>query len=137
MLLRNGSAACLEQWQVGLDLGATAKAALSVNNIYVSSLAKRSDTIFRYTITDASMQLLYVPVQPHVRGRAKAFIDGVLKPTAVALAGAVLLFYKESGGSGRLLTIAVLALVIVWVVLLVRARGEYVRSLVESLERRR
>src|SRR5947209_20012479 len=119
MLLRNGSAACLEQWQVGLDLGATAKAALSVNNIYVSSLAKGSDTIFRYTINDASMQLLYVPVQPHVRGRAKAFIDGVLKPSSVACAGAVLLLYKHSGGSGRPLTAAVLLLVALWIGLLV------------------
>src|SRR3989475_34195 len=101
------------------------------------SLAKGSDTIFRYTINDASMQLLYVPVAPHVRGRAKAFIDGVLKPTSVAFAGAVLLFYKQSGGRGRPLTAAVLLLVGTWVWLLTRARGEYVRSLVESLERRR
>jgi len=83
------------------------------------------------------MQLLYVPVRPSIRGRAKAFIDGILKPSAVALAGAVLLFYKQSGGQGRPLTVAVLVLVAVWVALLVRARGEYVQSLVESLERRR
>ena len=49
----------------------------------------------------------------------------------------MLLFYKESGGKGRPLTIAVLILVALWIVLLVRARKEYVRSLVESLERRR
>ena len=82
------------------------------------------------------MQLLYVPVQAHVRGRAKAFIDGILKPTAIALTGAVLLFYKQSGGKGRPLTAAVLLLVVLWVLLLMRARAEYVRSLVESLERR-
>src|SRR5438105_3115343 len=82
------------------------------------------------------MQLLYVPVQPTVRGRAKAFIDGIFKPTAIAATGAVLLFYKESGGKGRPLTLAVLLLVALWIVLLVRARKEYVRSLVESLERR-
>src|SRR6267142_3453988 len=62
---------------------------------------------------------------------------GILKPTSVALAGGVLLFYKQWGGGGRPLTGAVLLLVLLWVVLLVRARREYVRSLVESLERRR
>src|SRR3989441_198663 len=125
------------QSPLGLALGSGASAASATPGLFVSSLAKGSDTIFRYTINDASMQLLYVPVAPHVRGRAKAFIDGVLKPTSVAFAGAVLLFYKQSGGRGRPLTAAVLLLVGTWVWLLTRARGEYVRSLVESLERRR
>jgi len=136
VLERYGILASLLPLPVGLALGSGAAAAIPNPGLFVSSLAKGSDTIFRYTINDASMQLLYVPVQPHIRGRAKAFIDGVLKPTAIALAGAVLLFYKQSGGSGRPLTAAVLLLVVLWVLLLVRARGEYVRSLVESLERR-
>src|SRR3954469_11459193 len=137
VLERYGILASLLPLPVGLALGSGAAGAMPNPGLFVSSLAKGSDTIFPYTINDASMQLLYVPVQPYVRGRAKAFIDGILKPTSVALAGAVLLFYKQSGGQGRPLTIAVLALVALWVALLVRARGEYVHSLVESLERRR
>src|SRR6267142_1109105 len=132
-----GILASLLPLPLGLALGSGAAGAMPNPGLFVSSLAKGSDTIFRYTINDASMQLLYVPVQPHVRGRAKAFIDGILKPTSVALAGGVLLFYKQWGGGGRPLTGAVLLLVLLWVVLLVRARREYVRSLVESLERRR
>jgi len=136
VLERYGILASLLPLPVGLAAGSSFAAAVPSPGLFVSSLAKGSDTIFRYTINDASMQLLYVPVQPHVRGRAKAFIDGVLKPTAVALTGAVLLFYKQYGGSGRPLTAAVLLLVVLWVLLLLRARGEYVHSLVESLERR-
>src|SRR2546427_12760124 len=137
LLERYGILASLLPLPLGLALGSGASAASATPGLFVSSLAKGSDTIFRYTINDASMQVLYVPVRPHVRGRAKAFIDGILKPTSVALAGAVLLLYKQSGGSSRPLTLAVLALVVAWVALLTRARGEYVRSLVESLERRR
>ena len=136
VLERYGILASLLPLPVGLAFGSSASALMSTPGLFVSSLAKGSDTIFRYTINDASMQLLYVPVQPHVRGRAKAFIDGVLKPSAIALTGAVLLFYKQSGGKGGPLTAAVLLLVALWVLLLARARGEYVRSLVESLERR-
>lgn len=136
VLERYGILASLLPLPVGLALGSSAAAAMANPGLLISSLAKGSDTIFRYTINDASMQLLYVPVQPHVRGRAKAFIDGVLKPTSIALTGAVLLFYKQSGGSGRPLTVAVMLLVSLWVMLLIRARGEYVHSLVESLERR-
>ena len=136
MLERYGILASLLPLPAGLALGSGFSAAVPNPGLFVSSLAKGSDTIFRYTINDASMQLLYVPVQPHVRGRAKAFIDGILKPLAIAATGAVLYFYKESGGSGRPLTLAVVLLVGLWVVLLVRARAEYVHSLVESLERR-
>src|SRR5204863_6841216 len=137
VLERYGILASLLPPAAGLALGSGFSAAMPNPGLFVSSLAKGSDTIFRYTINDASMQVLYVPVRPHVRGRAKAFIDGILKPTSVALAGAVLLLYKQSGGSSRPLTLAVLALVVAWVALLVRARAEYVHSLVESLERRR
>jgi len=136
LLERYGILASLLPLPAGLALGSGFSAAMPNPGLFIASLAKGSDTIFRYTINDASMQLLYVPVQPSVRGRAKAFIDGVLKPTAIALAGFVLLFYKQSGGQGRPLTLAVLLLVSLWILLLVRARAEYVRSLVESLERR-
>ena len=136
LLERHGILASLLPLPAGLALGSGFSAALPNPGLFVASLAKGSDTIFRYTINDASMQLLYVPVQPSVRGRAKAFIDGILKPTAIALTGVVLLFYKESGGKGRPLTFAVLLLVALWILFLVRARSEYVRTLVESLERR-
>jgi HEAT repeat protein len=136
VLQRYGILASLLPLPLGLALGSGSAAAMATPGLFVSSLAKGSDTIFRYTINDASMQLLYVPVQARVRGRAKAFIDGVLKPTAIALTGAALLFYKQAGGSGRPLAAAVLLLVGLWILLLMRARAEYVRSLVESLERR-
>jgi len=136
LLERHGILAALLPLPAGLALGSGFSAALPNPGLFVASLAKGSDTIFRYTINDASMQLLYVPVQPSVRGRAKAFIDGILKPTAIALTGVMLLFYKQSGGKGRPLTLAVLLLVALWILFLVRARREYVRSLVESLERR-
>src|SRR5213080_5020592 len=100
VLERYGILASLLPLPAGLALGSGFSAAVPNPGLFVASLAKGSDTIFRYTINDASMQLLYVPVQPSVRGRAKAFIDGVLKPTAIALAGFVLLFYKQSGGQG-------------------------------------
>ncbi len=136
VLERFGILASLLPLPTGLALGSLFSAAVPAPGLFVQSLAKGSDTIFRYTINDASMQLLYVPVQPHVRGRAKAFIDGILKPSAIALTGGVLYFYKQSGGAHRSLTLPVLTGVVLWVVLLVQARGEYVKSLVESLERR-
>jgi len=136
MLERYGILASLLPLPVGLALGSGFATAMPNPGLFVQSLAKGSDTIFRYTINDASMQLLYVPVPTHVRGRAKAFIDGVLKPLAIAATGLVLYLFKESGGTHRALAAPVLICVALWIVLLVRARSEYVHSLVQSLERR-
>ncbi|MBS2023088.1 MAG: HEAT repeat domain-containing protein, partial [Deltaproteobacteria bacterium] len=136
VLERYGILASLLPLPAGLALGSTVSAVMANPGLFVQSLAKGSDTIFRYTINDASMQLLYVPVPPHIRGRAKAFIDGILKPSAIALCGLALLIYKERNGSGSALTGVVLLGVTLWILLLVRARAEYVKSLVESLERR-
>src|SRR5438552_5332114 len=72
LLERYGILASLLPLPLGLALGSGTSAASATPGLLVSSLAKGSDTIFRYTINDASMQLLYAPVPPHVRGRAKA-----------------------------------------------------------------
>ena len=50
------------------------------------TVAKGCDNVLRYTVNDASMQLLYVPVPSHQRGRAKAFVDGIID-LAVEAAG--------------------------------------------------
>lgn len=136
VLERYGILASLLPLPAGLALGSSFSAAVPNPGLFVQSLAKGSDTIFRYTINDASMQLLYVPVPPSIRGRSKAFIDGILRPSSIALTGLALLFYKKMGGTGSALTGMVLLGVTLWILLLVKARGEYVKSLVESLERR-
>src|SRR5207237_604358 len=71
LLERYGILASLLPLPLGLALGSGASAASATPGLFVSSLAKGSDTIFRYTINDASMQLLYVPVAPPVRVRAQ------------------------------------------------------------------
>ncbi len=136
VLEKYGILASLLPLPAGLALGATT--GLFHPGLMATTLSKGSDTIFRYTMNDASMQLLYLPVPAQVRGRAKAFIDGILKPLSVTAAGLILLAYKKSENAGNPvpLTITGLLLVTGWIVLLVRARGEYVSSLLHTLERR-
>lgn len=111
-----------------------------------ASLAKGSDSIFRYTINDASMQLLYLPVPAHLRGRAKALIDGILRPIAGVIAGLVLVLLGKAatlgpvdrhGVNDPITTGLVVLLVMVWISLLVRARRHYVASLLDTLQHRR
>jgi len=143
MLERFGILASLLPLPLGLVLGSTV--AFLFPSGWTTSLAKGSDSIFRYTINDASTQLLYVPVPAHQRGRAKALIDGILKPMAGVVAGLLLVGLRSAVNPDPthlhrpdpITTFLVILLVIGWVALLVRGRREYVHSLLDTLQRRR
>ncbi len=144
MLERFGILASLLPLPIGLA-GGTLLAAVWPGG-WAMSLAKGSDSMFRYTLNDASTQLLYVPVPAHQRGRVKAIVDGLLKPLAGVLAGLLLIaigHYEHLGplfhhARGDLATTALIVLFVVgWIALLFPARRQYVRSLLDTLQRRR
>lgn len=144
VLERFGILASLLPLPVGLLFGSFA--GFLSPSVWATSLAKGSDSIFRYTITDASMQLLYLPVPPHLRGRAKALIDGILRPVAGVMAGLLLVVlarvatlgpFDRYGVNDPITTGIVVVLVVVWIALLVRARRHYVASLLDTLQHRR
>lgn len=108
--------------------------------IVAVTLTKGAENTFRYTINDATMQLLYVPVPTHQRGRAKAFIDGILKPVAIGLSGLLILGLSRAFGQRDVamdLAFIDLALLVGWLLLVFSIRSEYVRSLLETLRSRR
>ncbi|MDP7040067.1 MAG: Npt1/Npt2 family nucleotide transporter [Myxococcota bacterium] len=112
------------------------------------SFTKGAENCLRYTVNDATLQLLYLPVPGHLRGRAKAFIDGILKPLAIGGAGLLLALMVGkldntlgiSLGMGfRVYSLSwVVALLLVgWLIALLALRKEYLKSLLDTLERRR
>lgn len=106
---------------------------------WMVTLAKGSENILRYTINDVSMNLLYVPVDSRMRARTKAFIDGILKPGAIAVAAGLIIVSEVALGKGVWqyygLSIMVLLLLGGWVLLIIRAHREYVSTLLNSMEK--
>ncbi len=106
-----------------------------------------SEKILRYTINDSTLQLMYLPVSPHIRGRAKAFIEGILKEASKGAAGLLIFFLfssKEYLGFGIALDLSVndlgwlvLLTILLWVLVIFNMRREYLSSLVQTLARRR
>jgi AAA family ATP:ADP antiporter len=143
LLERFGILASLMPLPIGLLFGSVLSYFFPMG--FASSLAKGSDSIFRYTLNDASMQLLYVPVPQHQRGRAKALIDGILKPLAGVVAGLLLVALgrkKYLGGHGGvsangMTVIIIAALAIGWIALLLVGKKEYLRSLLDTLQHRK
>jgi AAA family ATP:ADP antiporter len=101
-----------------------------------ASALKGAENTLRYTINDATTQLLYLPIAKEQRARAKAFIDGLLRPLAVGLAG-LTLFFLSSYMTHRRVTVALAVVCVVWGLLIVALRSEYLKTLLTTLKQRR
>ena len=107
-------------------------------SLYAVTFTQGAQTAFRYSIYDATMQVIYTPVPANQRGRAKSFIDGILKPAAIGGAGLVLwvLTNRLHLGVGTMAYVA-LVVIVAWLALVLSIKREYVRELLATLRRRR
>jgi hypothetical protein len=101
-----------------------------------------SDVVFRYTVNDAALNTLFLPIQPGLRRRAKAILDGIVKPPIVGLLGLIFLLFGGDGSGVQASTIVswsvpVLLLTAGWIFLVQRVRSQYRTALADSLRRRR
>jgi AAA family ATP:ADP antiporter len=101
-------------------------------------LLKGSDVLFRYSVNDATSQMLYLPVPSSGRASAKAFVDAVVKPASIGVAGLFLLGYGRwfGGDPGRLAWLS-FVLCGAWLLLVFALRSGYLRSLQDNLRARR
>lgn len=102
----------------------------------VATGAKGSDNVIRYSINNPAFELLYLPVPADFRSRAKALTDGMIKPVATGLAGLLILVLVNFVAT-RHLSFVVILLIAGWILLLVSARRQYLRSLAETIRRRK
>jgi ATP/ADP translocase/HEAT repeat protein len=109
---------------------------LALPALWSASLLKASDATLRYTVNDATVQLLYLPVPSHTRGRAKAFVDGIIRPISIGLAGMSLAWLMPLLSPRAFGGVLVLLLGI-WIGLTFFVRREYLTSLVNTLRSRR
>ncbi|MCC6333464.1 MAG: HEAT repeat domain-containing protein [Myxococcales bacterium] len=136
LLNRIGVIGSLAVLPISLGLGSAALALVPA--LWAASMAKGADTLFRYSVNDATTQILYLPVSSQVRVSAKAFIDGVVKPMAIGVAGLLLAGYRHFlGGDPYRLAWLSLVLCAAWVAVVMGLRSKYLKSLQENLKQRR
>ncbi|MBN2493897.1 MAG: MFS transporter [Deltaproteobacteria bacterium] len=120
-----------------LALGGGTSLLLIAPGILTASLLKGTDNVLRYTIHDASTQLLYLPIPGHLRGRAKAFIEGILKPLAQGLTGLVIAWSAWLVGHRvDWLGFGSFFFLVAWITLIVGLKKDYLHALAASLRRR-
>jgi AAA family ATP:ADP antiporter len=136
LLNRAGVVGSLAVLPVSLAMGNLSLAIFAA--LWAASMAKGADTLFRYSINDATTQILYLPVPAQARIQAKAFIDGVVKPCAIGLAGLSLAAYKHwFAVTPHHVAFLSLALCGAWIAVVLRLRAHYIKSLVDNLKSRR
>jgi ATP/ADP translocase/HEAT repeat protein len=134
ILERFGVLLCLLLLPLALMVGTVAFLIAPI--LWSATLLKGSDSTLRYTVNDATMQLLYTPVPSHFRGRAKAFIDGIIRPVSIGLSGAVLAWVLPSlppDAFGWILLTCLLG----WLLFAYGTRRQYLQSLMHTLQTRR
>ena len=104
--------------------------------VLASVLAKAGDNIFRFTITDTSNQLLWLPVSPLEKHRAKPFIDGTIKNGATGLAGLVILVIALFQDTIALVSLLSLGVVGIWAFANFRLKKGYVQELSQAIDKR-
>lgn len=118
---------------------------MSVGMLFVSSPrwmlgaatgAKGGDNVIRYSINNSTFQLLYLPVPPEYRSRAKALIDGIIKPLAIGLSG-LLILVLVMFISPQQLSIVVIVMISAWIFLVFRARKHYMLSLADTIRKKK
>ncbi len=136
LLNRAGVIGSLAVLPISLALGDSAL--IIAGTLWAASMVKGADTLFRYSVNDATTQILYLPVVAQVRVAAKAFVDGVVKPIASGLAGVFLAGYRLWGGGDPFhLAWFSLVMCLAWLGVVTGLRSKYLRSLQDNLRHRR
>lgn len=106
--------------------------------LWSATLLRGTDAVLRYTLHDAASQVLYLPLSGRWSGRARAFVDGVLKHLAQGLAGlAIAILAPRLDPHVEWLGFGSVVGLIPWLGATWSLRREYVRALSDTLEERR
>jgi ATP/ADP translocase/HEAT repeat protein len=134
-LQRSGVAATLSLLPAVLALFSAGAAAFG--GFWTAIFTKSAEQVLRYTASDSATQLLYVPLTPLRRTRSKALVDGVVRPAAMAAAGAVLLLLPPGAPAAKRLAFATLLLCALWLLALRIVHRRHLDALREALRRAR
>jgi len=110
--------------------------------LWAMALPRGTDMTLRFTVNDASLNVLFLPIRESLRRRVKSTLDGVIKPPIMALLGLFFLLFLHRGNNqigvqtGDVLpwSFVILVLVVIWVLLVLRTRKQYETALVDSLK---
>jgi AAA family ATP:ADP antiporter len=122
-----------------VSLGTTAGVMLFNAGLWAPGFARILDTSLRYTVDKTTREILFLPLSAAVKYRAKPFVDVTMDRFAKALGALTILVLIKPWGfalSWQQLSYASLTLTVLWIVMAIRAKREYLAVFRRSIERR-
>ena len=111
-----------------------------ISLLVAASAAKVAEGGLRFSLDKASMELMWLPVPADIKERGKSFVDTVVDRLGTGLTGFLWLglaaFGLDSPGKIHFISLAIIAVLVVWLVVLLGARGAYRGALRDILSRR-
>ena len=98
--------------------------------------AKFLEPLLEFTVNAAAVQMLYLAIQRQSRSQVRALVDGIVKPAAFAVAGALLIL-ASGAVTLRVVALIVVSATIAWLALVHRNARLYMAGLLESIGMRR
>ena len=118
---------------LGLTMGS---AAILLSPILVSALvARTSEKVTKFSINDASVQLLWVPITPDRKRVVKPVVDGTIKNSLQGLVGLTIFIFLKFFEL-QYLSLAALGLITIWIINTFQLRKGYVSTLMSAIEKR-
>lgn len=96
---------------------------------------KFADQVFKFTINNATVQLLWLPVPPQAKNEKKPVIDGTIKAFTEGFAG-LSIFLAAKWVPLNYLSVAVLVVAGVWIYYTFKTKRGYVNALQKAIEKR-
>lgn len=142
-LRRFGVARALLALPTSLTVGTAAlglQGSIAISPLAAATVAKVGDGGLRFSLNSAAMEQLYLPIPAAVKARAKPLIDTVVDRAGTALTGLTWLALAAVAAWSRadqrsLASITTIAVLACWVVIIARARREYVGALRLAVDR--
>jgi AAA family ATP:ADP antiporter len=121
------------------NLSITAAIILLNNALWAPALARVTDQSFRYTVDKTTREVLFLPLPSELRQEVKPLVDVTVDRMARALGALLTLVLIQPWGlalAWNQLSIVSLGLALIWFVMAVRAKREYLTSFRRSIEQR-
>ena len=120
-----------------ITLGGTGVLMLATAALWSATTARVLDTSLRYTVDKTTREILFMPLPTAMKYRAKPFADVAVDRFAKGLGAALLIVaIKVAGVTWPQLSYLSITVAVLWIVMALRARREYLQSFRQSLESR-
>ena len=126
-------------WMLPTNLSITAALILLNNALWAPALARVMDQSFRYTVDKTTREVLFLPLPSELRQEVKPLVDVTVDRMARAAGALLILILIQPWGLALAwdqLSLVSLALAVLWFVMAVRAKREYLVSFRRSIEQR-